>query len=333
MPAGTEHPRSSPDTGVDMGASIEKLIGRTPLLALPLLVPPDRRGRVAVYAKAEWFNPGGSVKDRAAWGMVRAALASGELTRDKILLDSTSGNTGIAYAMIGAALGLRVEICLPANAGLERKRLIAAYGAVIHYTDPLEGSEGARVVARRMWEERPDLYYLPDQYNNPANPQAHYETTGPEIVEQTRGRVTHFVAAIGTGGTVMGTSRYLKEWAQSQGRTVAAYAVEPADAVHGLEGMKHMASAVVPGIYDESRLDGKISVETEDAYAMAARLAREAGILVGPSGGAAAWAAAQLARQIEEGVIVTVFPDSGSRYAGDGVWDAIFSRGREGAKP
>lgn len=292
-------------------------IGNTPLLRLH---PLERAASgVEIYAKAEWFNPGGSVKDRAALWMLMESIERGDLTPDKVILDSTSGNTGIAYAMIGAALGYRVELCLPENASLERKRLIAAYGTKIHFTDPLEGSEGARVVARQMYEADPERYFLPDQYNNPANPRAHYCTTGPEIVRQTGGRVTHFLAGIGTSGTLMGTGRYLKE----RNPDVRVYAVEPDNPLHGLEGMKHMASAMVPGIYDESWLDGKVSVPTEEAYAMVQRMAREAGILVGASSGAALWAVTQLAREVQDAVVVTVLPDSGSRYLSTGLWEMV----------
>jgi len=298
-------------------APILGYIGNTPLLPLRRIarhVP-----GVEIYAKAEWFNPGGSVKDRAGLWMIMTALETGQLTPDKVILDSTSGNTGIAYAMIGAALGLRVELCLPENASLERKRTILAYGTKIHYTDPLEGSEGARVVAAEMYRANPERYFMPDQYSNKANPQAHYETTGPEIWRQTGGRVTHFLASIGTSGTLMGTGRYLKD----QNPNIRVYAVEPDSPFHGLEGMKHMATAMVPAIYDETWLDGKFQVATEEAYEYVHRLAREEGLLVGASSGAAAAAAVRLAEQIGEGVIVTVFPDSGARYLSTELWEAV----------
>lgn len=291
-------------------------VGNTPLLPLRRIA--QHVPGVEIYAKAEWFNPGGSVKDRAAMWMILTALETGQLTPDKVVLDSTSGNTGIAYAMIGAALGLQVELCLPENASLERKRTIQAYGTKIHFTDPLEGSEGARVVAAEMYRANPDRYFMPDQYSNGANPRAHYETTGPEILRQTGGRVTHFAAAIGTSGTLMGTGRYLKD----QNPAVQVYAVEPDSPFHGLEGMKHMASAMVPAIYDETWLDGKLPVTTEEAYEYVYRLAREEGLLVGASSGAAAAAAVRLAEQIGEGVIVTVFPDSGARYLSTELWAA-----------
>ncbi len=298
-------------------APLLRQIGNTPLLRIHRLA--EAYPHVEIYAKAEWFNPGGSVKDRPALYMVRDAILTGRLRPGKVLLDSTSGNTGIAYAMIGAALGFPVELCLPENASLERKRLIAAYGARIHWTDPLESSEGARVVARQLFEQNPEKYFMPDQYNNPANPLAHYETTGPEIVRQTEGRVTHFLAGIGTSGTLMGTGRYLKAYNPN----IKVYAVEPDNPMHGLEGLKHMATAMVPGIYDDSWLDGKFPVQSEDAYRMVSRLAREEGILVGASGGAALWAALELAKRIESGVIVTVFPDSGARYLSTALWDMV----------
>jgi len=311
-----EVPRSSWQRWIQQ-APILGLIGNTPLLPLRRIarhVP-----GVEIYAKAEWFNPGGSVKDRAGLWMIMTALETGQLTPDKVILDSTSGNTGIAYAMIGAALGLKVELCLPANASLERKRTILAYGTKIHYTDPLEGSEGARVVAAEMYQANPERYFMPDQYSNRANPQAHYETTGPEIMRQTGGRVTHFLAAIGTSGTLMGTGRYLKD----QNPNIRVYAVEPDSPFHGLEGMKHMATAMVPAIYDDTWLDGKFPVATEEAYEYVHRLAREEGLMVGASSGAAAAAAVRLAEQIGEGVIVTVFPDSGARYLSTELWEAV----------
>ncbi|MBI2914868.1 MAG: cysteine synthase family protein [Firmicutes bacterium] len=290
-------------------------IGNTPLLQIRKLVPQNHK--VAIYAKAEWFNPGGSVKDRPALRMMLDAVRSGQLTPEKVLLDSTSGNTGIAYSLVGAILGFSVELCLPENASLERKRLMGAYGAKIRYTDPLEGSEGARVVARRLFDENPSKYFMPDQYNNPSNPLAHYETTGPEILRQTGGAVTHFLAGVGTGGTLMGTGRFLKEHVPG----VMVYAVEPDHELHGLEGLKHMGSAMVPGIYDPGWLDGTFSVKTEDAYRMVRQLAKVEGLLVGSSSGAAMWAALQLAGRIEEGSIVTVFPDSGSRYLSTVLWE------------
>lgn len=291
-------------------APILRLIGKTPLVRIPL----DDLEGIRLYAKLEGMNPGGSVKDRPALYMVAAALKARELVPGKVLLDSSSGNTGIAYAMIGAALGFPVRLCLPENASEERKQLIRAYGAEIHLTDPMEGSEGARVVAREMYEREPEKYFLPDQYNNVNNPQAHFETTGPEIWEATGGEVTHFLAGIGTSGTLMGTGRYLKQ----RDPRIKVYAVEPDNPFHGLEGLKHMATAMVPGIYDPSWLDGVIPVATEDAYREVGRLARM-GILVGASSGAAMAAARRLAREVKEGVIVTVFPDGGGRYLSTGL--------------
>ena len=294
-------------------APILKRVGNTPLIEIPDHPGKDRG--VKVLAKLEAFNPGGSVKDRPALYMVMAALISGDLRPGKVLLDSTSGNTGIAYAMIGAALGFPVELCLPENASRERKRLIAAYGTKIHFTDPLEGSEGARDVAQAMYEKDPDKYFLPDQYNNANNPRAHYETTGPEIWAATEGKVTHFLAGIGTSGTLMGTGRYLKD----RNPDIKVYAVEPDNPMHGLEGLKHMATAKVPGIYDPSWLDGVIPATTEEAYDRVVRLARK-GILVGASSGGALVAAERLARELDEGVIVVVFPDGGGRYLSTGLY-------------
>lgn len=289
-------------------------IGNTPMIDISRQAgaPPG----VKVMAKLEGSNPGGSVKDRPALYMVVAALLEGKLGPGKVLLDSTSGNTGIAYAMIGAALGFPVELCLPENASYERKKLMEAYGAKIHYTDPLEGSEGARWVAEAMYRKEPEKYFLPDQYNNPNNPRAHYETTGPEIWEATGGRVTHFLAGIGTSGTLMGTGRYLK----AQNPDIKVYAVEPDHAMHGLEGLKHMASAKVPGIYDPSWLDGIINVATEEGYRAAVRAARE-GILIGASAGAALAAASRVAQQLEEGLVVCIFPDGGGRYLSTGLFE------------
>lgn len=292
-------------------APVLRLIGATPLVRVDL---GEGGGGASVLAKLEGWNPGGSVKDRPALYMVAAALKERKLVPGKVLLDSSSGNTGIAYAMLGAALGFPVELCLPENASDERKKLIEAYGTKIHYTDPMEGSEGARVVAREMYERAPEKYFLPDQYNNANNPQAHFETTGPEIWEATAGRVTHFLAGIGTSGTLMGTGRYLK----SRNPEIKVYAVEPDNPFHGLEGLKHMATAMVPGIYDPSWLDGIVPVATEDAYREVGRLAKQ-GILVGASSGAAMAAARRLAEEVEDGVIVTVFPDGGERYLSTGL--------------
>jgi S-sulfo-L-cysteine synthase (O-acetyl-L-serine-dependent) len=295
--------------------SVLDLIGETPLLEIRQLTGGLPAG-VRVYAKLEGFNPGGSVKDRAALRMVQDGIRTGKLTPDKTILDSSSGNTGIALAMIGCVLGFRVELVIPANVSSERKQIIDAYGAKVIHSDPLEGSDGAIRLCRKILETNPDRYFKPDQYFNPMNPQAHYETTGPEIYRQTRQKITHFVAGIGTGGTVTGTGRYLKEMNPS----IKIIAVEPDDALHGLEGLKHMASSIVPGVYHEDELDDKIPVSTEDAYAMVYRLSQEEGILVGQSSGAAMFATLKLARRLRSATLVTVFPDFGDKYLSTNLW-------------
>jgi cysteine synthase B len=295
--------------------SVLHLVGNTPLLQITK-VAAGLSPRVQVFAKLEGFNPGGSVKDRPALRMVEEGLRSGALSPDKIILDSTSGNTGIALAMVGAVLGYPVELVMPANVSIERKKIIAAYGAKMIFSSPLEGSDGAIRLCRQILHAAPARYFKPDQYFNPANPVAHYETTGPEIWHQTRGQISHFVAGIGTGGTIMGTGRYLKE----RNSRIHVIAVEPDDAFHGLEGLKHMASSIVPGIYQEEQLDGKIAVSTEDAYDTVYRLGREEGVLVGQSSGAALWAALKVARALDEGVVVTVFPDFGDKYLSTNLW-------------
>jgi len=295
--------------------SVLHLIGNTPLLQITK-VTTGLSPRVQVFAKLEGFNPGGSVKDRPALRMIGEGLRTGALSPGKVILDSTSGNTGIALAMTGAVLGYPVELVMPANVSVERKKIIAAYGAKMIFSSPLEGSDGAIRLCRQILHETPERYFKPDQYFNPANPLAHYETTGPEVWHQTRGRVTHFVAGIGTGGTIMGTGRYLKE----RNARIRVIAVEPDDAFHGLEGLKHMASSIVPGIYHEEPLDGKIAVSTEDAYDTVYRLGREEGVLVGQSSGAALWAALKVARELDEGVVVTLFPDFGDKYLSTNLW-------------
>ncbi len=300
-----------------MPLSLLSHIGNTPLIKITKLKDKTLNG-VQIYAKAEWFNPGGSVKDRPALRMLQIGEERGELTKDKIIMDSTSGNTGIAYALIGAVKGYRVRLVMPSNVSEERKRIVKAYGAEIIFTSPLEGSDGAIKEARRLYKEDPRKYFMPDQYNNPANPEAHYETTGKEIIEQTKGSITHFVAGIGTGGTIMGTGRRLKEFNSK----IKVIAVEPATPLHGLEGLKHMETSIVPGIYKEEFLDGKIKVQTEDAYEMTLRLAKEEGLFVGYSSGAAMQGALEVARQFKEGVIVTVFPDSGDKYLSTSLWEA-----------
>ncbi len=289
-------------------------IGQTPL------IPLKRIGRetphVTLLAKAEWFNPGGSVKDRAASNMIAAAERSGLLTSEKTLLDATSGNTGVAYAMIGAAKGYRVKLCVPANASPEILKMLKAFGAELVLTDPLETSDGAIREARRLAAQEPDRYFYADQYNNPANWQAHYETTGPEIWEQTDGTITHFVAGMGTGGTLMGTGRRLKEFNPS----IQIAAVQPDAPLHGLEGLKHMATSIVPGIYNAAFPDLQLEIRTEDAYRQVKRLATEEGLLVGISAGAALQASLEIAERIKNGVIVMIFPDGGSRYLDEQFW-------------
>jgi len=294
---------------------VTDLIGNTPLLLLRS-VGRDLPPAVRIWAKLEGFNPGGSVKDRPALRMIQEGLRTGALRPGKIILDSTSGNTGIALAMLGAAFGYPVELVIPGNASVERKRIIEAYGARVIESDPLEGSDGAIRLCREILHRDPERYFKPDQYNNPANPLAHYETTGPEIWRQTAGRITHFVAAIGTSGTIMGTGRYLKE----RNPAVQVIAVEPDDAFHGLEGLKHMASSIVPGIYHEEQLDGKIPTPTDEAYDMVYRLGREEGLLVGQSSGAACWGSLRLARELESGEIVTIFSDFGDKYLSTTLW-------------
>ncbi len=294
---------------------LSALIGRTPLLQLTKITA-DLPPGVRIWAKLEGFNPGGSVKDRAALKMLQEGLRRGELRPGKTIIDSTSGNTGIALAMLGAALGYPVELVVPANVSVERRKIIEAYGAKAIESDPLEGSDGAIRLCREIIAANPDRYFKPDQYFNEANPRAHYETTGPEIWEQTQGRITHFVAAIGTSGTIMGTGRYLKE----RNPAIQVIAVEPDDPFHGLEGLKHMASSIVPGIYHEEELDGKIPAPTDEAYDMVYRIGREEGILVGQSAGAACWAALKLARTLERAEIVTILPDFGDKYLSTNLW-------------
>lgn len=295
------------------GASLFDLIGNTPLVRLAR-IEQDVPG-TALYAKAEWLNPGGSVKDRAALRMIREGLDRGELTPGRRILDATSGNTGIAYAMLGSALGYGVTLCMPDNATPERKRILHAYDAEIVLTDPLEGSDGAIREAQRRFAADPDRYFYPDQYNNAFNWRAHYDTTGPEIWEQTAGQITHFVAGLGTSGTFIGTGRRLRELNPS----IVLASVQPDMALHGLEGLKHMESAIVPGIYDESVADIDLRVSTEDAYAMTRRLAADEGLLVGISSGANLVGALDAAR-LNPGVVVVVFPDTGERYLSERFW-------------
>lgn len=299
----------------DRASSILDLIGHTPLLNVTALAP-DLSPRVRLYAKLEGFNPGGSVKDRAGLWMVRHGLASGALRPGRTILDSTSGNTGIALAMIGAAIGYPVTLVMPSNVSLERKRSISAFGAQTVFSSGMEGSDGAILLCRKLLAESPERYFKPDQYNNPMNPQAHYESTGPEIWDATHGQVTHFVASIGTSGTIMGTGRYLKE----RNPAIQVIAAEPDDALHGLEGLKHMATSIVPGIYHEENLDGKVPVPTDAAYDLVYQLGATSGLVVGQSSGAALYAARMVARQLDAGVVVMIFPDFGGRYLSTNLW-------------
>ena len=296
--------------------SIVDLIGNTPLIRLSGFESGLRN--VELHAKAEWKNPGGSVKDRAAARMIAEGERSGSLTRDKIILDATSGNTGIAYAMIGAAKGYRVRLCVPENVTPERKRILKAFGAEVVFTDPMQGSDGAIIRVKQMFEESPTLYFYPDQYNNPGNWRAHYDTTAPELIEQTGGRLTHFIAGLGTSGTFVGTSRRLKQF-NPKIRTIS---FQPDSPFHGLEGLKHMAPALVPSIYDPSIADEDLRVGTEEAHRLVRRLAREEGLMVGISSGAALSAALTVGRQLESGVIVTVFPDGAEKYLTEKFWTA-----------
>jgi cysteine synthase B len=295
-------------------AEITRLIGNTPLLRIRMFE--GEFPNVEVYAKAEWFNPGGSVKDRAALFMIEDGERRGALTPEKTLIDSTSGNTGIAYAMVGAAKGYRVKLVMPENVSAERKTLIAAYGAEIVYSDAGEGSDGAIRLVRELVAKDPDVYFYPDQYSNPANALAHYEGTAVEILRQTSGRVTHFIAGLGTTGTFVGTSRRLKE----HHRPIRTIAVQPEDSFHGLEGLKHIPTAIVPKIWDPSLADEIWGCPTEPAYDLARAAARTEGLLVGHSSGAALWAVRRLAKTLQEGVVVTVFPDSGDRYLSTGLY-------------
>ncbi|MGC2193683.1 MAG: cysteine synthase family protein [Terriglobales bacterium] len=317
-PAGTTQastPASS--NGTRLGLSALDRVGNTPLLRL------ERVGRdlphVEILGKAEWYNPGGSVKDRAASRIIAEALRAGKLTPGKMLLDSTSGNTGIAYAMIGAAQRIPVTLCMPENVSPERKRILQAYGANIIYTDPGEGSDGAIRMARQLYARHPDLYYYADQYSNDANWQAHYHGTANEIWQQTEGRITHFVSMLGTSGTFMGTSRRLKELNPN----VRCISLQPDSPFHGIEGAKHMATAIVPRIYDPKLADENIGIATEDAYKMAIRLAREEGLLVGISGAAAVVGSLKVAEHRKKGqqaVIVSILCDSGDKYLSERFW-------------
>ena len=295
-------------------SSVVDLIGNTPLIRLSSFEAGLRN--VELYAKAEWRNPGGSVKDRAAARMIADGEKSGALTREKILLDATSGNTGIAYAMIGAARGYRVRLCVPENVTPERKRILKAFGAEVVFTDPMEGSDGAIIKAKAMYAENPDLYFYPDQYNNPGNWRAHYDTTAPEIFEQTQGRITHFVAGLGTSGTFMGVGRRFREDKPS----IRLTSVQPDSPLHGLEGLKHMETAIVPGIYDPALADEDLGVGTEDAFEYTRQLARQ-GLFVGISSGANLAGALDVARRAQDAVVVVIFCDGGEKYLSERFWD------------
>ncbi|MBI3698556.1 MAG: cysteine synthase family protein [Acidobacteria bacterium] len=300
---------------VERATSIVDQIGNTPLLRLSRLsgIPAG----VEIYGKAEHLNPGGSVKDRPALNMILDGEQTGKLTPAKTILDSTSGNTGIAYAMIGAAKGYRVKLCLPANASIERKRILRAYGAEVILTDAGEGSDGAIRQCRELYFSEPDQYFYPDQYNNPANWLAHYETTGPEIWRQTGQRLTHFVTGLGTSGTFMGVGRRLREYSPD----VRLISMQPASGFHGLEGLKHMPTAIVPGIYDPSLADENLHIETEEGYEMVKRLATEEGLLVGVSSGANVAAALKVASRLQHGVVVTILCDGADKYFSEHFWE------------
>ena len=299
-----------------VGVSVLDLIGRTPLIRLRRFE--NECPGVEICAKVEGQNPGGSVKDRAAARMIAEGEKSGALRPGLTILDATSGNTGIAYAMIGAARGYKVKLCVPANASPERKLILKAFGAELLLTDPLESTDGAIREARRLKAEEPDRYFYPDQYNNDGNWKAHYDTTGPEIIEQTSGTLTHFVAGLGTSGTFMGTARRLRKFNAG----IKLISFQPATAFHGLEGLKHMESAIVPGIYDPGLADEDLRVESEDAFDMVRRLAREEGVMAGISSGAALAATLQVARRLDKGLVVTVFPDGAEKYLTEKFWTA-----------
>jgi len=314
-----------PQPDIASRSTVLDLIGNTPLIRLARVEPRLPAG-VELYAKAEWYNPGGSVKDRPALFMIRDGERSGRLRRGMRIADATSGNTGIAYATLGAALGYEVTLALPANASPERQRILRTLGAELILTDRLEGTDGAIRAIRALVEADPERYFYPDQYSNLANVQAHVETTGPEIWAQTGGRVTHFVAALGTSGTFMGVGRFLREVAAAT-RLVA---VQPDGPYHAIEGVKHMASALVPAIYDPALADDTIEVASEEAFAMARRLARSEGLMVGISAAANVAAALRVARELEHGVVVTVLCDGAAKYLSDQFWDASDVSGGEG---
>ena len=317
----TSTPKSTPTGSAldreQLGERTVERIGNTPLLCLGRIA--RDLPNVQLLAKAEWYNPGGSVKDRAAWNIVKEGRRSGKFAPGKTLLDSTSGNTGIAYAMIGAAEGFTVTLCMPENVSIERKRILFAYGANIVFTDPADGSDGAILTARELYAGNPEKYFYADQYSNDANWRAHYHGTAEEIWQQTEGRITHFVAMLGTSGTFIGTSRRLKELKPG----IQCISLQPDSPFHGIEGAKHMASAIVPKIYESALADEDLGITTEDAYACAIRAAREEGLLIGISAGAAIAGCLQVAGKLsgdEEAVIVTIFPDSGDKYLSERFW-------------
>jgi cysteine synthase B len=302
-----------PTLKTSASATVVDLVGDTPMIRLPK-IEKDIPG-VELYAKAEWKNPGGSVKDRPALRMIQEGIASGQLRRGQIILDATSGNTGIAYAMIGVAMGYAVTLCVPENVTPERKRILRAYGAELVFTNPLEGSDGAIRMAQRMHEENPGRYFYADQYNNDFNWRSHYDTTAPEIIGQVGSRLTHFVAGLGTSGTFVGVGRRLREFKAD----IVLASVQPDSPLHGLEGLKHMESAIVPGIYDPVLADEDVRVGTEESYDMTRRLAQEEGLLVGISSGANLAGALKVARP--DAVIVVVFCDGGERYLSERFWE------------
>ncbi len=316
-------PGRFPDSsGWGTGDPFLERVGNTPLIEIERCFRP---GKVRILAKCEWFNPGGSVKDRAALNMILEAERSGRLTPERIILDATSGNTGIAYAWVAARRGYRVELAIPGNASPERIQILRGYGVELILTDPLEGSDGAIEVARRRYQQDPERYFYPDQYANPANWQAHYRTTGPEILRQTGGRITHFVAGLGTTGTFTGVARRLTEFDSG----IECVGVIPASPMHGLEGLKHLPTAAhVPAIYEPQLVDRRLEIETEEGQRTAVCLARDEGLLVGPSAGAALAAAIQVARDLDEGVVVTLFPDGGQKYLSEQFWKSSPDGGR-----
>jgi cysteine synthase B len=316
LPFAQEKP--APAAGRERPVKTLELIGGTPLIDLSELTG---KPGVKLYAKAEYANPGGSVKDRPALAMIEDAERRGLFAEGRRLLDATSGNTGIAYAMIGAARGIPVTLCLPESASPERKRILKAYGAELRITDPMAGSDGAILEARRLAAEEPDRWAYLDQYSNPENWRAHYRTTGPEIWRQTEGTITHFVTGLGTSGTFMGAGRFLRDQFRDQSRDVRLISIEPDSPFHGLEGMKHMASAIVPPIYDPSLADEARELATEKAYGMVKRLARERGLLVGVSSGVNVAAALEVAAELRSGVIVTILCDDADKYLSDRFWD------------